>query len=756
MGTPERPAREILDQLLEGCVILSPEYRYLYVNDAAARYGQTTKEQVLGRTMFEVFPGLETTAMFATVRRCMEERAPGQIDEEFVFPDGSRTWFDARLAPVPEGLLILSIDITARKRAEARFRAAFEQAAVGMVQLSPSGHWLRVNQKLCDMLGYAPDEMVGRPFADFTLPEDHDADLEAMGRLLSGGLRASSTERRVRRKDGATIWLGVTASVARTPSGELDYVMSVVEDVTERRQSLQALRESEATLRQAQAVAKVGSWVYDLQDRLTWSEETYRVFGVTPATFVPSIEGLMRLAHPEDRSAMQSWIRACMAGERPGEATFRVIWPDGSVRYVSGRGDLFHDADGRPSHMAGTAQDVTESKRHEHERASLTEQLQTAQKMEAVGRLAGGMAHDFNNLLSVILGYADFASHALREEDPLRTDLEEIRGAAERAATLTRQLLAFSRRQVLEPQVVELNRVATDLEKMLRRLIGEDIQLVLSLAPDLGYVKVDPGQVEQVIMNLVVNARDAMPTGGTLTLETANVELDGDYAARHVGVRPGPYVRLTICDTGCGMDEATRQRIFEPFFTTKEKDKGTGLGLSTVYGIVKQSGGTVWASSEPGRGTVFDIYLPRVTGAPSPAAAPPVAERPRGGSETLLVVEDEEPVRNLVTRILQAAGYRVLSAANGGEALLACEQHPGPIHLLLTDVVMPQMSGKQLAERLGLLKPGLRVLYMSGYPDEAIASHGVRTPGTTFLGKPFGAAELTRKVRSALDEPSLR
>ncbi|MGI5861049.1 MAG: PAS domain-containing protein [Myxococcales bacterium] len=381
-------------------------------------------------------------------------------------------------------------------------------------------------------------------------------------------------------------------------------------------------------------------------------------------------------------------------------------------------------------------------------------QLQLSQRLEAVGRLAGGVAHDFNNLLSVILSYADFALADLRESDPIRADLLEIKNAAERAAALTGQLLAFSRKQVREPQVLNINTTVTGIENMLRRLLGEDIQILVCLAEDLGSVEADPGQLEQVIMNLAVNARDAMPRGGKLTIETANVELDDAYARMHVAIKPGNYVLLSVTDTGCGMDAATREHIFEPFFTTKES-KGTGLGLATVYGIVKQSGGNIWVYSERGQGTTFKVYLPRVdlpateTRRRSPAVIAP-------GTETVLVVEDESAVRKLVERILRLAGYRVLSGANGGEALLLCEKHGDKIDLLLTDVVMPQMSGRELAERLALLSPQLKVLYMSGYTNHAIVHHGVLEPGTRFIGKPFSAPELTYKVREALDASDSR
>jgi signal transduction histidine kinase len=379
-------------------------------------------------------------------------------------------------------------------------------------------------------------------------------------------------------------------------------------------------------------------------------------------------------------------------------------------------------------------------------------QLIQSQKLEAVGRLAGGISHDFNNLLTVILGYSDIMKRNMQEGHPLRRNVEEIVRASERAASLTRQLLAFSRKQVMQPKVVDLNTVVTDLEKMLRRMIGEDVELRVSLHGELGNIKADPVQLEQVLMNLVVNARDAMPRGGKLSIETSNIYLDEAYAREHLSVVPGDYVMLAISDTGCGMDEETRLHIFEPFFTTKEQGKGTGLGLSMVYGIVRQSGGNIWVYSEEGRGTTFKIYFPRIAAdAEDYKRSAQMCDVPRG-AETILLVEDAELVRNLARQVLEGAGYRVLEAASAEAAIDLCERSNGDrIDLLLTDVVMPGMSGNEMSRILLSKQPGMPVLYMSGYTDDAIVQHGVLEAGINFLQKPFTPGALALKVREVLD-----
>jgi two-component system cell cycle sensor histidine kinase/response regulator CckA len=408
------------------------------------------------------------------------------------------------------------------------------------------------------------------------------------------------------------------------------------------------------------------------------------------------------------------------------------------------------DEGGQPSHLLGISIDITERKRAEEAlRAGLQEQLRQAQKMEAVGRLAGGVAHDFNNLLSIVLSYSDLILSQIAADSPFRPDLEEVRRAGARAAELTGQLLAFSRQQVLQPRVLDLNEVLGGMERLLPRLLGEHIEIAFRKGAALRLVKADPSQLDQVLMNLVINARDAMPDGGKLTIETSSVDLDDHYVREHLDARPGPHVMLAVSDTGVGMDKATMARVFEPFFTTKETGRGTGLGLSTVFGIVKQSGGTVWVYSEPGQGTTFKVYLPAVTGA-ADAPRPALPTGDLRGHETVLLVEDEEQVRVLASHLLRRLGYTVLEARRAGEAITLASEHRGEIDLLLTDVIMPEMGGRLLAERVLAERPDIRVLFMSGYTDDAIVHHGVLDAGMAFLQKPLTPDSLARRVREVL------
>jgi two-component system, cell cycle sensor histidine kinase and response regulator CckA len=449
---------------------------------------------------------------------------------------------------------------------------------------------------------------------------------------------------------------------------------------------------------------------------------------------------------------------AKLEGDRSFHETFERTYrrKDGETLQVLVKDQVIRDKKGRITGIRSMMEDITERRRTEEALRKSEEQLRQWQKVEAIGRLAGGVAHDFNNLLTTITGCTEDLLGQFDPDDLRLEDIREIHKAADRATALTRQLLAFGRRQVLHPQVLDLNGVVAGIEHMLRRLIGEDLEFITLMERKIWPVKVDRGQIEQVLMNLAVNARDAMPEGGKVTIETANIELDEEYARSHVSVKPGGYVMLALSDTGCGMDKETQSHLFEPFFTTKEKGKGTGLGLSTVYGIVKQSGGNIWAYSEPGRGSTFKIYLPRAQEAAVAATESP--RLPAGeagkGVETILLVEDEESVRKMVGKILSGQGYTILEAAHGEQAIRVCQGHKGPIHLLMTDVIMPRMSGRELAEKLRPLRKEMKVLYMSGYPDNTIVHHGVLQPGTAFLQKPFTLRALEEKVRGVLDSPT--
>ena len=513
----------------------------------------------------------------------------------------------------------------ALQESESRFRAIFEQAAIGMADSSLDARFIRLNQRFCEIMGYSREELLGLTFREITHPDDLARDEQLVAQLLRGELSSFTVEKRYLRKNGDVVWANLMVSLLRSPS--------------------------------------------------------------------------------ED-----------------------------------------------PLHFVAVVEDITGQKRAEEERRHLESQLLQAQKMESVGRLAGGVAHDFNNHLAVINGYCAMLLDEMGPGDALREPVDEILLAGNRAATLTQQLLAFSRKQVAEPRVISLNDVVAEAGKMLSRLIGDDIEIVTHFDAGLGSVVADPSQMNQVLMNMAINARDAMPKGGRIIIGTSNTDLDEGYAAQHAGVAAGPYVLLSITDTGAGMTQEVVQHIFEPFFTTKDTGVGTGLGLSTVYGIVKQAGGWIWVYSEPGKGSTFKVYLPRAGGAPKPLPAPVSAADTLRGTETVLVVEDQPEVRRLTLAMLESQGYRLLEAANGAEALSLSEQYPEPIHLLITDVVMPRMTGKELATRLLALRPSLKTLYTSGYPANAIAHEGVLDPGVAYLPKPFSRAQLAAKVRDVLSE----
>jgi PAS domain S-box-containing protein len=645
--------------------------------------------------------------------------------------------------PVVRGM---AHDITEQRRAEESVRVQahmLDNVGQAVIATDISGIITYANRFAEELYGWSPAEMLGRNILDVLVPQTSLGQAEEiMARLRQG--ENWSGEFLVQRRDGVVFPAMVNDSPLLNKSGKLVGIIGISSDITERKRA-----DAEQRLQSAALNAAVFPIVItDRDGTIEWVNPAFTTLTLYSAeeAIGQNPRALLR-SGVHDRAFYEDLWNTILAGNVwRGEITNRR--KDGSRYFEDMAITPVKDAGGEITHFIAIKRDLTKDK-------ELQGQFLQAQKMEIVGRLAGGIAHDFNNLLTVINGTADLAAENLIAGDPLLADLGEIRRAGDRAAALTQQLLAFSRKQIMKPDVVNLGALAANLRNMLQRLIGEHIDLMVTPAKDVGNVLVDPGQMEQVIMNLVVNARDAMPTGGTLTVETRDVELDAAFAAVHPSVQPGPHVTVVVSDTGAGMDEATRLRVFEPFFTTKEPGKGTGLGLATVYGIVKQSSGSIWVSSTAGKGTTFTIYLPRVD-AVAHASQKPRTLATLSGTETILLVEDENVVRHLATRILRGAGYTVLTASHGVEALQLLERHDGPVDLLLTDVVLPGMSGRDLATRVAEVRPESKVLYTSGYTDDAILRHGVLDNATHFVGKPYSRAELTRKVREVLDSPGDR
>jgi PAS domain S-box-containing protein len=633
----------------------------------------------------------------------------------------------------------------ALQESEARYRSLFETMLNGFAHCRMVWDdlsrpvdfvYLEVNEAFGRLTGLA--NVAGRAVSEVIpgIRELSPEVFERYGRVASTGV-PESFEFDFKSQNQ---WLSIAVYSPRR--GEF---VAVFVDITEQKRAEAQLRDAKDQLDRAVSAGKIGLWDWDLRtDKVFFSSEWKRQIGYADDEISNDLSEWKTRVHPDDLDEALKTVDTYLQGTDPDyESEFRFRHKDGSYRHILARGSKLLGDDGPAVRLFGSHTDVTE-------RSELQAQFLQAQKMESVGRLAGGIAHDFNNLLTVINGTADLAMMNLRESDPLHADFQEVLASGKRAAVLTRQLLAFSRKQIQKLEILSLNKVIADMLGMLKRMIGEDINLVFVPFDDLGNVEADTGQIEQVVMNLAVNARDAMPDGGALTIETSEVQLDAAFCAAHPSVVPGPYVLLAVSDTGVGMDDAIRRHVFEPFFTTKDSGQGTGLGLSTVYGIVKQSGGSIWLYSEPGVGTAFKIYLPRVEALARKATPPRGAESTRG-AETILIVEDEESVRKLVVRILEASGYEVLAASNGGEALLLLERRAQPVHLMLTDVVMPGMNGRELATRLATLHPRMKVLFTSGYTDDAIFRHGVLDEGTHFIGKPYAGADLTRKVREVLD-----
>jgi two-component system, cell cycle sensor histidine kinase and response regulator CckA len=723
-------------------------------NDALARIvGLSSAGEILGKRIGE-FVGPDDHGRLESFRQVFRQGwAAKPIRFEATDRAGNRKILERTAVPIIQDGCVIRIwgttrDITELKRIEGglresdeRFRTIFESAGIGITLVDLEGRIIHANRTLQRILGYTEEELCRMVFTEFTHPEDRDLNWKFYSEMVDGKRSNFEMEKRYIRKDGTVVWVHLTVSLIRNQAGRPKYAVAMVGEITERK------RAEEGLVRLGHAIDASGEVIFmtDCRGVITSiNPEFTRIYGYTAAEVV----------------GMQT-PRILKSGERT-EGDYEKFWKSILAKKVV-RGDIINKTkDGRMVNINSSVSPILDDfgritgfvaiQRDLTERRQLEEQFRQAQKMEAVGRLAGGVAHDFNNLLTIINGYSQLLIEGDILDEAHRTQLIEIRKAGERAASLTKQLLAFSRRQVLEPKVLDLSAVVDGMHKMLSRILGEDVELRILTKGLLGRVKADVTQIEQVILNLAVNARDAMPHGGLLSIEIANAVLDEDYAKTHSTVTPGRYVSLAVSDTGIGMDAKTLGRIFEPFYTTKEQGKGTGLGLSTVFGIVKQSGGHINVYSEPGKGTTFRIYLQEVE-SPAAEAVEAEASRPPGGSETILLVEDEEGVRAIATRVLKDYGYKVLESSSAEDAVRIGDEYRPAIDLLLTDVVMPGLSGRNVAEHLTFSRPGIKVLFMSGYTDDAIIHHGVLEAGVAFLQKPFTPEGLAARVREVLDTP---
>jgi PAS domain S-box-containing protein len=708
---------------------------------------------------YPIVPQDERAGFEAMIAGLRTNGGVSRVEADRVRKDGTRVRCEIHNAATHDAngeitsLIAIIADIGERVRTDQElarsqelYRTVVENSRDLIALLDPQGIVLYASPSYATVLGHDPAEHVGTAIGNLVHPDDIPASAEALARAMR--LRATATaDARLLRADGEWTYVEGTISALVDVHGELQSILSTCRDASDRHEAQDELRQAELRYRTLVEQLPLITYVHPPDDRQPWtyfSPQLQAILGYEDADWQGDPGFYARILEPQDRARVLS-TRAATTGRLSLE--YRVVGRDGRVVWVRDEAIVVRDLAGRALYVQGYLLDTTAEREADRNRRVLEAQLLQSQKMEAVGRLAGGIAHDFNNLLTAITGYSELLLTGMEGEGEQARDVEQIRRAAAQAASMTQQLLAFSRRQVLQPKVMSLNDTIAEMEAMLRRLIGENIVLSTAPDPDLHATRSDLAQIEQVVLNLCLNARDAMPDGGRLEVRTANADLD-DATARAAGTHPGPHVLLEVRDSGLGMDPETLEHAFEPFYTTKEQGKGTGLGLATVLGIVQQSGGGIAVETAPGQGTTFRIYLPAVGDALTRDDA--ATDRPERGHETILLVEDESIVRELVARVLGTHGYAVIEAADGEEALAIAQAEP-TIDLLLTDVVMPGISGRELAERLAASRPELRILYMSGYTDEAIVHHGVREGEAEFIAKPFTPDALARKVRGVLD-----
>jgi two-component system, cell cycle sensor histidine kinase and response regulator CckA len=739
VSVSEEMYRRIVEAVPEGIWVVDTQGRTIFSNRRMAEILGTDFESMPEQSCFAcVFPDELEDAQRHFARTLAGDRRP--FDFRLRRADGSPIWVSISCMPVSDdagavGLLGLFSDITERKQAEAalreseeRFRNLADTAPVMIWVTGPDKLFTFFNKTWLDFTGRTMEQELGNGWASGVHPEDVRRCHETFCSSFDAR-RDFRIECRLRRADGEYRWMLCSGVPRFAPGGIFaGYIGSDI-DITD--------LQSEERFRQLAENIDQIFWMLDLGTNkiLYVSPGFEKVWGCSSAALYQNRDWLIGSVHAEDRDRFAAFFEK--ERSEPVEEFYRIVRPDGSVRWIHDRAFLVSDSEGKPYRVAGIAEDITAPR-------ELEEQLRQAHKMEAVGRLAGGIAHDFNNLLTVIGGHAQLLLEGAQTGDPRRDRLEQILYAADRAATLTRQLLAFSRRQAPQSKLVNVNHLLTNMEALLRSVIGEHLTIEMSLHPDVGCIKMDPHQLEQVVLNLAANARDAMQTGGRFRIETSIA----DAAEMQTDGGPGRFVRLRISDTGCGMDDRTRERAFEPFFTTKDVGKGTGLGLSIVYGIIHQHKGTIQVSSELGQGTVFELYFPAVREGEAETELPVDRLLKKEATETVLLAEDEPAVRGLVRETLERLGYAVLEAKDGYEALKVIEENKTTIHLLLTDVIMPLMNGCELATRLESIRPGTKVLFMSGNMDDEF--HGIAQPEREFIQKPFTPTDLAEKLRRLL------
>ena len=737
--------------------LVAPQGRFLNVNAAFSRMLEYSKDELRSMSFGEVTHPDDLSASKEWVDNLLAGIEPAQdLDKRYIRKSGQVVWGIVRsfLLRDADGNPLFFIthvqDITERKRAErqiadslAFIQKMFETSPVGIITYNASGDTVWTNEATARIVGGTVEQVKAQNFRELESWK-RSGMLEAAEKALATGTE-QQLDVHVTTSFGKKVWIS-SRFVPYIYEGQ-QHLLAIYSDITERMQMEEALFHSEKQFRNLLENVQLVAVMLDRDGNITYCNSYLLALTGWSAKEIPGKNWFDLFVPEEVRESVRSIFNEGIANSSlPTQYENEIRTRNGSRRLIVWNNSLLFDPQGDVTGTASIGNDVTDHR-------SLEEQLRQSQKMNAVGRLAGGIAHDFNNLLTVIIGYGELLLSKIGKDNPLTLEAGEIRKAALKAASLTSQLLAFSRRQILSPEMLNLNGIVTDVENMLRRIIEEHIHLALNLSDDLWMVKADRSRIEQVIINLVINAKDAMPKGGTLTIETRNIRIDDANATIYRDIGPGAYAVFSVRDTGHGMDRETMARIFEPFFTTKEVGKGTGLGLATVYGIVAQTGGHIHVDSEPDHGTTFSIYLPRAQGAPSPpkeAAGVEMATIP-SGTKTILLVEDSGIVRKLTREVLEINGYAVLEAGSPEDAIRLCESHEGEIHLLLTDVVMPGMSGRDLSDRLQPVRPGMKVLYMSGYAENAIVEHGILDDSIHFIPKPFSPASMAQKIFAVLN-----